>query len=204
MITPARVGVFLHRADNCATVSPSTAQQLNKEVKVGVVAVAKYQHGYSLLVTNIISSSVTKTLVMPLTKCAQFAGHRLVMVSCCSPLCHRVIVLPPPGTRTRASIVPPQSFSVSSPAGDKGTPPPLAAPTVTKRLATLALQRTYPRFCWPQIRAWPPPRPDKARISNLPSSRTDYISRPLGTLLMNAELARVTGQEFVVSEVFTP
>ena len=107
MITPARVGVFLHRADNCATVSPSTAQQLNKEVKVGVVAVAKYQHGYSLLVTNIISSAVTKTLVMPLTKCAQFAkfaGHRLVMVSCCSPLCHRVIVLPPPGTQTRASI----------------------------------------------------------------------------------------------------
>ena len=43
--------IFLHRADNCATVSPSTAQQLNKEVKVGVVAVAKYQHGYSLLVT---------------------------------------------------------------------------------------------------------------------------------------------------------
>ena len=191
MITPARVGVFLHRADNCATVSPSTAQQLNKEVKVGVVAVAKYQHGYSLLVTNIISSSVTKTLVMPLTNCAQFAEHRLVAVSCCCSLCHRVIVLPPPSTR--ASVVPPQSFSVSSPAGDKGTPPPpLAAPTVTKRLATLALQRTYPRFCWPQIRAWPPPRPDKARISNLPSSRTDYISRPLGTLLMNAELARVT------------
>ena len=113
---------------------------------------------------------------------AQFAGHRLVTVQPCSPLCPRVTP-----TRTRASTVPPWSFSVSSPAGDKGTPPPLAAPTVTKhtgRLAT-ALQRTYPRFCRPQIRAWP--RPDKARISNLPSSRTDYISRPLGTLLMNAE-----------------
>ena len=135
---------------------------------------------------------------MPLTKCALFAGHRLVTVS--SPLCPRVIVLPPPGPALVYSIVPPQSFSVSSPAGDKGTPPlAAAAPTVTKRLATLALQRTYPRFCWPQIRAWPPPRPDKARISNLPSSRTDYISRPLGTLLMNAELARVTrtGQEII-------
>ena len=131
--------------------------------------------------------------------CRPSAGDSKLLLSSLSP-CFSVTP-----TRTRASIVPPQSFSVSSPAGDKGTPPlAAAAPTVTKRLATLALQRTYPRFCWPQIRAWPPPRPDKARISNLPSSRTDYISRPLGTLLMNAELARVTGQEFVVSEVFTP
>ena len=135
--------------------------------------------------------------------CRTPAGDSKLLFSSLSP-CYSVTPTRHPAPALVYSIVPPQSFSVSSPAGDKGTPPPLAAPTVTKRLATLALQRTYPRFCWPQIRARPPPRPDKARISNLPSSRTDYISRPLGTLLMNAELARVTGQEFVVSKVFTP
>ena len=116
--------------------------------------------------------------------CRTPAGDSVILLSSSLSPCYPGVT----PTRTRASTVPPWSFSVSSPAGDKGTPPPpLAAPTVTKhtgRLAT-ALQRTYPRFCRPQIRAWP--RPDKARISNLPSSRTDYISRPLGTLLMNAE-----------------
>ena len=114
VITPARVGVFLHRADNCATVSPSTAQQLNKEVKVGVVAVAKYQHGYSLLVTPCLlllacyqhhliirhkDACDATDQVCPV--CRTPAGDGKLLLSYLS-LCYSV--LPPPGTLTRASI----------------------------------------------------------------------------------------------------